>query len=114
MWRGPANVYNRESSLTHIFFFLNYLFIYSSIFGCVGSSLLRVGFLQLWRAGATLRCGVQASHCGGLSCGAWALGMQAPAAVARRLNSCGSRAPGLRLSSCGPQAQLLRGMWDPP
>ena len=31
------------------------------IFGCVGSLFLRVGFLQLWRAGATLRCGVVAS-----------------------------------------------------
>ena len=25
------------------------------IFGCIGSSLLCTGFLQLWRAGATLR-----------------------------------------------------------
>ena len=30
-----------------------YLFIYL-IFGCVGSLLLCVGFLQFWRAGATL------------------------------------------------------------
>ena len=37
-------------------------------FGCVGSSLLYTGFLQLRRAGATLCCGAQASHCGGFSC----------------------------------------------
>ena len=37
-------------------------------FGCIGSSLLRAGFLYLCRAGALLRCGVWASHCGGFSC----------------------------------------------
>ena len=34
--------------------------------------------------------------------------------VARGLSSCGSRAPERGLSSRGTQAQLLRGMWDPP
>ena len=29
-------------------------------------------FLWLWRAGATLCCSAQASHCSGFSCGAWA------------------------------------------
>ena len=38
------------------------------------------------RAGATLRCGARASHCGGFSCcGAQALGTQASAVVARGL-----------------------------
>ena len=83
------------------FSFLKYLFIYLFlIFGCVGSLLVRVGFLQLWRAGTTLRCDAQASHCGGFSC-------------------CGSRALGVqalehRLSSCGARAQLFCGMWDLP
>ena len=36
--------------------------------GCGGSSLLRVDFLQLCRAGPTLSCSVQTSHCGGFSC----------------------------------------------
>ena len=77
----------------------NYLFIY----GCIGSSLLHAGFLQLRRAGAALRCGVRASHCGGFSCcGAQALGTRVSVVVARGLSSCGSR------------AQLLRGMWDLP
>ena len=59
--------------------------------------------LQLRQAGATLRCGAQASYCGGFFCyGAQALGTWASVAVARRF------------SSCGAQAQLLRGIWDLP
>ena len=65
-------------------------------FGCVGSSLLRVGFLQLRRAGATLRC--SSFSC----CRAWAVGTWAFIVVARGLSSCGSR------------GQLLCGMWDLP
>ena len=70
------------------FIFFTNLFIYLFIFGCVGSSLLWAGFLQLRRAGATLSCGVCASHCGGFS-----------------LRSTGSRHMGF--SSCGTQAQQL-------
>ena len=61
------------------------LFIYLFIFGHVGSLLLRAGFLQLLQAGATPRCGVQASHCSGFPCGAQALGTQASVVVARGL-----------------------------
>ena len=65
--------------------------------------------------GATLRCSMQASHCGGFSCcGAWALGARASVVVARGLSSCGSRALERRLSSCGARASSLRGMWDLP
>ena len=84
-------------------------------FGCVVSSLLRTGFLQLWRVGSTLRYGAQASHCGGFSCcRARALGARASVVVAHRLSSCGSRTLEHRLSSCGARAELLRGMWDLP
>ena len=94
--------------------FLKKLF-YSFIFGCIGSSLLRVGFLQLRRAGATFHFSARASHCGGFSCcGAQALGVWASVVVALRLSSCGSQALERRLSSCGPRAQLLGGMWDLP
>ena len=63
-----------------------YLFIYLYFFGCVGSLFLRVGCLWLRRAGATLRCSVRASHCGGFSCcGPRALGAQASVVVARGL-----------------------------
>ena len=87
------------------FFCLFYSFIYLFIFGCIGSSLLREGFLSLWRAGATLRCGARASHCGGFSsCRARALGTWALVVAACGLSSCGSPALESRLSSCGAQA----------
>ena len=90
------------------FFFLIY-------FGCLGSSLLCVGFLQLRRVGATLHCGAQASHCGGFSyCRAQVLGTWASVVVVHGLSSCGSWALEVRLFSYGTQVQLLRGMWDLP
>ena len=62
-------------------------------------------FSSCGERGATLRCGVWASHYGGFSCcGAWALGMWASVVVARGLSSCGSRALDHRLSSCGIRA----------
>ena len=84
------------------FIFLKIYLFYLFIFGCIGSSLLCMDFLQLRQAGATLRCGARASRCGGFSCcKAWALGIWASVAVA------------CRLSSCGTRAQLLHGTWDP-
>ena len=56
-------------------------FIYVFIYGCVGSSFLCEGFLQLWQAGATLPRGARASHYRGLSC----CGAQAPDAQAQQL-----------------------------
>ena len=82
---------NLSESGTFLCFFKNlfiYLFIYLFI-GCIGSSLLCVGFLQLRRAGATLCSGVRASHCGGFSL----------------LPSTGFRHVGC--SSCGMWAQQL-------
>ena len=85
-----------------IYFIYSFLFVF--VFGCVGS-LLRVGFLQLRRAGATLHCGSQTSHRGGFSCcGAQALGARASVVVACGLSSCGSRALEHRVSSCGSRA----------
>ena len=56
-------------------------------------------------SGATLRCGVWASHCSGFSCcGAQALGAWASVVAAHRLSSCGLRALERRLSSCGSRA----------
>ena len=70
-----------------LFIYLFYLFI----FGCIGSSLLCAGFLQLRQAGATLHCSVRASHCSGFSCcGAQALGTWASVVVARGLENAGS------------------------
>ena len=51
-----------------LFFFFNFFYLF--IFGCVGSSFLCEGFLQLRQAGATLNRGAWApryrcvSHCG--------------------------------------------------
>ena len=85
------------------FFKINLFYLF--IFGCIGSLLLRTGFLYLQRAGATLRCGARASHWGGFSCcRAWDLGAWASVVVAHGLSSCGSRALERRLSSCGAQA----------
>ena len=59
-----------------IFFFFNFLNLF--IYGCVGSSFRREGFLQLRRAGATLHRGARASHYRDLSrCGAQAPDAQA-------------------------------------
>ena len=55
-----------------------YLFIYL-FFGCVGSSFLCEGFLQLRRAGATLHRGARASP------------VVEHRLQTRRLSSCGSR-----------------------
>ena len=83
------------------------LFCRVFFFGCVGSSLLHAGFLQLWRAGATLGCGAQASHCSGFS-------LRNTGSRRMGFSSCGSRALEHRLSSCGARAQLLCGMWYLP
>ena len=73
---------------TEFLFFFN-LFIYLFIFCCFGSSFLCEGFLQLWRAGATLHRHARVSHCRGLShCGA-----QAPDAQAQYLWLTGLVAP---------------------
>ena len=66
------------------------------------------------QAGATLCCGVQASHCSDFSCGAWVLGHRASVVAALGLSSYGPWAPEHRLSSGGTQAQLPLGMWDRP
>ena len=74
-----------------------------------------MGFLLLQQAGATLRCGARASHCGGFSCcGAWALGVRASVVVVCGLSSCGLWALECRLSSCGARGLLFRGTWDLP
>ena len=42
-------------------FSLLFFFFFNFIYGCVGSSFLCEGFLQLWQAGATLHHGARAS-----------------------------------------------------
>ena len=100
-----------SSGRNEVFFFILFIYFWLHwVFVAVrGLSLVAA------RAGATLHCCAQASHCGGFSCrGAQALGARASVVVARRLSICGSQALECRLSSCGTRAQLLRGMWDLP
>ena len=66
------------------------VFFFFFFFGCVGSSFLCEGSLQLRQAEATPHRNARAS----------------PVAE----HSLQTR----RLSSCGSRSQLLRGMWDPP
>ena len=90
--------------LPHFLLYTSFLknFIYLFIFGCVGSSLLRVGLLQLWQAGATSRCGARASHCGGLSL------LQSTGSRHLGLSSCDTRAQQLRPTDSRAQAQQLQ------
>ena len=55
-----------------LFFFLINCFI----FGCAGSLLLHELFPSFSEKGLLSSCSAQASHSGGFSCGAWALGLQ--------------------------------------
>ena len=86
-WQADSQPLRHQGSPIH--FFLKFLFIYLFIYGCVGSSFLREGPLQLWQAGAALHRGAQASHYRGLSC----CGAQAPDAQAQQLWLTGPAAP---------------------
>ena len=77
-WSGLL-FYSLPHTKVFFFFLIIYLFIYLFICGCVRSSFLCEGFLQLWQAGATLHRGARASHYRGLSC----CGGQAPDAQAQ-------------------------------
>ena len=97
----PYSLNVENLALTNVFFFLP--------LSAFGSSLLCTGFLQLQRAGATLRCGAQASCCGGFSCcRARALGTRASVVAAHRLSTCGTWAlEHVDFSSCSMWAQQL-------
>ena len=61
--------------------FLNWVFV------------VHVGFLWLWRAEATLHCGIQAAPCGGFSCcRAQTFGTQASVVATHGLSSYGTQA----------------------
>ena len=65
-------------------FFKIYLFIYLFL-AALGLCCCPWAFSSCGER-ATLRCGVQASHCSGFSCcGAWAFGTRASVVVARGL-----------------------------
>ena len=74
--------------------FLKKIYLFS--FGCIGSSLPRVGFLSCCsELGLLFVGGARVSHCGGFSyCRARALGVRASVVVAREPSSCGAWALG--------------------
>ena len=72
-----------------IYYYYYFKLIYLIIFGCVGSSFLCEGFLQLRQAGATPHRGARASHYRGPSC----CRAQAPDAQAQQLWLTGLVAP---------------------
>ena len=84
---------NKHQYFFFLFYFI-YLFIYSFIYGCVGSSFLCEGFLQLRRAGATLH------WCAGLSLSRPLL-----------LRSTGSRRAGSVVVAHGPSCSTACGIF---
>ena len=94
LWRmglvAPRHVgYSRTRDQTCVPCIGRQILFFFLIYGCVGSSFLCEGFLQLWQAGATLHHGAQASRHRGLSC----CGAQAPDAQAQQLWLTGPAAP---------------------
>ena len=75
-----------------LIFFLHFFFFF---FGCVGSSFLCVGFLQLWQVG-----GHSSSRCAGLSPSRPLL-----------LRSTGSRRAGSAIVAHGPSRSAARGIF---
>ena len=88
--------------------FLKIYLFYVFIFGCIGSSLLRVGFSLVAENGS-----YSSLQCAGFSL-RWLLLLRSMGSRQAGFSSCGSRALEPRLSSCGARAQLLRSMWDLP
>ena len=88
---------NTTDAYSGFFFFLIFILFLAALGLCCHAW----AFPQLQRAGATLRCGAQASHCGGFSCcRARALGAWASVVVARgfqQLWLAGSRAQAQQL-----------------
>ena len=81
---------------------------------CAGSSLLCRPLSSCGEWGATLCCNAWASHCGGFSCRARALGLSGFSSCVNGLGSCGSQALEHRLNTWGARAQLRCGTWDLP
>ena len=88
--------------------YFQFFFPFGCLYWCMQASSRR-------GAGLLSSCGTRASHCGGFSCGAQALGTQASVFVAQGLISCDLWAlEYLGFSICGAWASLLCGMWNFP
>ena len=72
------------------FHWLEYVFLF--FLAALGLCCCARAFSSCGERGATLRCSVRASHCGGFSCcGARAVGARASVVAVHGLSSCGSR-----------------------
>ena len=97
-YRGPTE--ETCFFLSLVYFWLRWVFVAAQAFSSC----------EEWHLLST--CGVEASHCGGFSCGGGqALGDRAWAVATHRLSSCGSQAREHRLSSWGAGAFWLCGRW---
>ena len=94
-------LYANICKLGVFFFFFNLFILFLVALGLCSAP----AFLWLWRARATLCCGVRAYHCSGFSCcGAQALGARISVVAAHGLLSAGSVIVAHRLScsaECG-------------
>ena len=99
--KEPGFRFNISFLLLTLDLFLKNKFIYLFIFGCVGSSLLCAGFLQLRRVGATLSL-----WCTGFSLW-WLLLLRSTGSRCAGFSSCGTRARQLWLAGSRVQAQQL-------
>ena len=80
-------------NLDNLEFGNDFFFFFNLFLAALGLCCCTQAFSLVAAKGATLRCSVRASHCGGLSCcRAQALGAWASVVVACRLSSCGARA----------------------
>ena len=87
-----------------VFLFVFFLKL-AYFFGCAGSSLLCRLFSSCGDEQPLSSCGAWASHCGGFSCGAQALGRVGFSSASHVFSSCGSfMVLEHRLNSCGTQA----------
>ena len=89
---------------------------------------LKMNFISFWLSGSSLLlglspvaeawgyswCGVQASWCGGFSCGAQAPVRAGFSSCGTQARYCGSWALEHKVDSCGAQAWLRHSMWDLP
>ena len=89
--------------------FLYFYFLFIYLFGCVGSSFLCKGFLQLRQAGATLHRGARASH----YCGLYSSSQCASLSLSRPLllRSTSSRHTGSVVVAHGPSCSTACGIF---
>ena len=80
--------------------------MYVCIYSCTGSSLL-LGLSPVAEAWGYSRCGVQASRCGGFSCGAQAPVRAGFSSCGTQARYCGSWALEHKVDSCDVQAWFL-------